>query len=1113
MRRTRWRSARETGSGRPVGHPGRERRLPVSDEALFAGHGPVSEVMASHDWSASAVGPPAGWSPLLRQFVQLMLASRFSMWMGWGPELAFFYNDAYRRDTLQSKHPWALGRPAREVWSEIWDDIGPRIVSVLETGRATWDESLLLFLDRAGYHEETYHTFSYSPLRNAGGHIAGFLCVVSEDTQRVLSERRLRALGELGDISAVTAPTAEQACAAALDVLSHHRLDIPFASIHLLDGSGSAAVRAGFYGTVDGPAGDLGRLLAVDDPRSPIRVALAAGEPVLLDGLDERHPGLLEPMPAPMQDWSPATVLAVPLPGTGGTGPVGVLLAGISPFRALDADYRQFLEIVGRQIASAVGDARAYQAQLRRAEELAELDRAKSEFFAGVSHELRTPLTLIAGPAEDGLADLDAPLPPAQRTRMEVIARNGGRLRRLVDTMLEFARLEAGRAVPHRTTVDLAALTRGIAESFSPAILRAGLRYLIDCPRLAAAVSVDVDMWEKIVLNLLSNAVKYTLDGQVRISLRPAVGGGIALVVSDTGIGIPEDELPRLFERFHRVRGATGRSQEGSGIGLALVDELAALHDGTATVDSTLGRGSAFTVTLPSSAWSSAEPISQPKPAAVGPYRDEAMQWVSPGAGALDLDDAATERDDVVPAGAGGGARVLVAEDNPDLRGFLARLLARHYAVTAVPDGAAALRAARLQPPDLVLTDVMMPGLDGFGLIEALRADPATATIPVIMLSARAGEEAAIEGLNAGADDYLVKPFSSHDLLARVRSNLAMARLRNHEGAWRTALINALQDGLYVVDPHGAVIEINQSFTDILGYTHEQLPCPAPHPWWPDPADDAVGYAAVLDAGRVVQDHGGGRFLLRLRHRDGHRLWASCSASTITEHDGTGAMVVGMVRDVTAEQRAAIRDRLLADTAVVLAGSGDLVDRLSAFARLAAPEFADLVVVSLLQPDGRLRPTAAAHRADPEVAARALRLAPHHIPASLAARYRQGRAFGLDTVPDLVVEAAGDEIDLAARRAVGVNSVLVVPLTVGGRLLGSLAFAATDRAHLDGGPDAPAAEGGGPPGRGGRRGRPAGRPRAPAPDRGGRSGVGRHRRRGRRHPRHHPGRGVRGRRG
>src|SRR4051794_875835 len=1007
----------------------------------------MGEVMASWDWAATAVGRPERWPAPLRQVVRILLTSRFSMWMAWGPELTTFYNDAYQHDTLRAKHPWALGRPAREVWAEIWDDIGPRIQSVLDTGEATWDESLLLFLERSGYVEETYHTFSYSPLQDEHGRNAGMLCVVTEDTERVLGERRLRILSELGDISAVTAPTIDEACAAALRVLERGRRDVPFASIYLLDDDGRTARLAGYYGLADDPRIVPALLDREIAPHAPLWPLLQTGEPRVRSELRRDYAGLFVPLDAPMPDADPESVVAVPLVAGGGQA-VGVLFAGVSPFRALDEEYERFIDLVGGGVSTAIADARGLQDQLHRAEELAQLDRAKTEFFTGVSHELRTPLTLIAGPAEDSLTDTGDPLSPGQRGRVEVIARNAGRLRRLVDTLLEFSRLEAGKLVPDPAPVDLAVLTRGIAESFAPAVRRAGLEFRSDCPPPPSAVLVDVDMWEKIVLNLLSNAVKYTLAGAVHLGLR-ATADGVELTVSDTGIGIPPADQPLLFQRFHRVRGAAGRSIEGSGIGLALVAELVALHQGEVGVESAPGRGTTFTVCLPMTALTGAAPVPASVSATVELYREEALQWSAPVTDTGPVTGVPAPGPTGAGPGSTAGATVLVIEDNADLRGFLAGLLSRHYTVAEAEDGRVGLDRIRADRPELVLTDVMMPGLDGFALLSALRADPATATIPVIMLSARAGEEAAIEGLAAGADDYLTKPFSSHDLLARVRSNLELARLRRREGAWRTALINALEDALMVVDPGGRVVEINDAFREVLGYGTEGLPYAPPYPWWPDRAEDPEGFAQAGQAVETAQRSAGGRFLLPQRHRDGRRLWMEISASAVHDPDGDGTMMVNVIRDVTEQHRAALRDRLLADTGELLTRPAELDDRLARFAELAAPVLADLAVIALVAPDGRLRTTAAAHRTTPDVATVLLALPPVVIPRALKAGFRAGRAFVVETVTDdLIVDGFPDEAARTVGRALQMRSGLVVPLVVDGRLLGALSFLSTvSRTH------------------------------------------------------------------
>lgn len=681
-------------------------------------------------WDTHPLGPPETWSRSLQTVVQVVLTSRFSMWMAWGPELTFFCNDAYRRDTLGKKYPWALGRSAREVWAEIWPDIGPRIETVMSTGVATWDEALQLFLERSGYAEETYHTFSYSPLTDDDGRISGMLCVVSEDTERVIGERRLATLGSLG--AGGTTLTEDEVLARVRGALEANPYDLPFALVYLDDE---------LRGTVG---------ITADHPVT--RTSWTPSELVDLDAPD---------LPTGAWEEPPLAALVVPLPQQD-----GLLVAGLNRYRPLDDDYRAFVGLVAGQVAAAIAGARAYAAERSRAEALAELDRAKTAFFTNVSHELRTPLTLLLGPAEDALGE---PLDDAQRHRVEVITRNAQRLLKLVNTLLDFSRLESGSARALFEPVDLARYTAELASMFESAVDRAGLTLTIDCPPLPEPVHVDRDMWAKIVLNLVSNAIKFTFEGQITVSLS-AEDGAAKLAVSDTGIGIDEAEQPRLFERFHRVAGARSRSHEGSGIGLALVAELAELHGGAAGISSTRGEGSTFTVVvpfgtahLPADQIGVAESTVSVRRQAEG-FLVEAMRWF----GTEDGDRAA----------AVDGPRVLVVDDNADMRGYIASLLADRYRVETAPDGLVALERARANPPDLVLTDVMMPNLDGFGLMRALQADAETMSVPVIMLSARAGEEGTIEGLEAGADDYLIKPFAARELLARVHANLELDRVR-----------------------------------------------------------------------------------------------------------------------------------------------------------------------------------------------------------------------------------------------------------------------------------------------------------------------------------------------
>ena len=922
----------------------------------FAADEEAGRDLAAVDWAATPLGLPGSWPQSLQTAVDILLSSRFSMWMAWGPQLTFFCNAAYRRHTLGRKYPWALGRPASEVWAEIWDDIGPRIDTVLATGKATWDEALLLFLERSGYSEETYHTFSYSPLRDDGGAVVGMLCVVSEDTERVIGERRMATLRDLGsDPRGVR--TEQETLDFAGRQLDHNRQDLPFTLTYLFGDEGATARLAGSTGIAAGHPAAM-PVLAVGGP-DPVWPAatLLRGEPALVDLDGARFTRL------PAGAWSepPGQALITPLAQPGGA-PFGFLVAALNRYRPLDESYRAFFGLVAGHLAAGMASARSYRDQQRRAEELAELDRAKTTFFSNISHEFRTPLTLIMGPVQELQHQL-ADAGPQVREELEVIRRNGLRLGRLANTLLDFSRIEAGRMQVSYEPADLAQVTAELASVFRSAIGRAGLALEVDCPPLPEPVYLDRGMWEKVVLNLLSNALKFTFDGSIRISVR-AEGGRAVVAVADTGIGVPDHELPRLFERFHRIENTRARSNEGSGIGLALVQELVQLHGGTITAASAEGAGTTFTICLP---FGHAHlPASALVPAGhattvsatADPFVQEALRWVpgtaqnSAGSGRLPAPEAITPGGAADPAAEPGHfhpARVLVADDNADMREYLARLLrTAGYQVTTVTDGQAALDTARAEAPDLVISDVMMPRLDGLGLVPALRADARTAAVPVLLLSARAGQEASIEGLRAGADDYMVKPFSAAELLARARASVELARFRNRESQFRRTLINSLQEGFFLTDEDGTILDANQAFLALVGYSPDGLPFRWPHPWVPDPSADPHAWALTAQAYDGYRRHGGGRFTVPVWHRDGHTVWLACSTASLPSPDGPGRLFVGTARDVTAERLAGQREATLAGFAAALAATGEISEMLTTAAReIAAAVHARQVTTAL----------------------------------------------------------------------------------------------------------------------------------------------------------------------
>jgi PAS domain S-box-containing protein len=963
---------------------------PGSDGLLFPGDSEMARRMRVHPWADSTGSDPREWPASLRAACRICLTSRFPMVVWWGPDLRLLYNDAYL-PMLGTKHP-ALGRPGVEVWGDIWHIIGPMLESVTATGIATWSEDMLLPMNRHGYWEETYWTYSYSPLHDDHGTVLGVFTAVSETTEQVVGQRRLAALRDLG-AQAGTARSVEEACRLVAESLGGAAADVPFAAVYLRrpdgdhgDGDGDGDGDGGDLTQVAGSPPDLNLPSREGEEGWPLREVLLTGGGTVVQDVARRFGSGL-----PDGGWQtpPTEAVVLPLAGDTGSRPVGVIVLAASAGRALDEAYRTFLSLVAQQTAALVNGALAYQAQQRRAEELAELDRAKTAFFSNISHEFRTPLTLITGPVQELRDELGRGGGPA-RDELEVIHRNALRLGRLVNTLLDFSRIEAGRMQARYRPVDLAGFTTELASVFRAAVEKAGLAFDVDCPPLPQPVYVDREMWEKAVLNLLSNALKFTFDGSIGVRLR-AVDGHAVLEVSDTGIGVADGEIPRLFERFHRIPRVRARSDEGSGIGLALVRELVELHGGDITASSTEGAGTTFTIRLrfghqhlpaesveavrtrqvgddPARAGSSVSSVAEP-------FVLEALRWLPNGVpggpdslpGGRDGEaggefhgrpdggpgDRAAGSSPARGAARGGRRHVLVADDNADMREYLERLLRADHSVTAVTDGRAALEAVRAAPPDLVISDVMMPEMDGLELLSALRGDPRTAGVPVLLLSARADQEASIEGLDAGADDYLVKPFSAQELLARVRATLELSRLRNHHASWRAALIDSLQEGFFLCDSAGTIVEINTAFTELLGYGPEGLPYRTPHPWWPDPDGDPEAHRLMHEATARLTDEARGSITIPVDHRDGHRLWVAVTVNPVHDPDGDTGMVVGTFRDVTAERFTVQREAALAAMSLRLTRAGGAAEALhEALAELRDLWRARRALAATWAPDG-----------------------------------------------------------------------------------------------------------------------------------------------------------------
>ncbi|MDQ4092320.1 MAG: ATP-binding protein, partial [Actinomycetota bacterium] len=532
----------------------------------FTGGGEMSTRIRALDWSGTPVGPIQQWPQNLCTAVGIMLESRHPMLIWWGSEFTMFYNDAFMA-LAGRKHPAGLGKRGAEMFADIWPTIGPMLNGVRSIGAATWVDDQLLVMNRRGLEEETYWTYSYSPIRDTNGRVDGVFTATTDTTARVLGERRLRTLRELGEITAVEAATVEDACAAALRVLTRNRADVPYGLAYVLDDDAASARLVASFGL---RAGSPVMPASLPDPRygADIWKVATRGQAILSSDLDR---GTFLGGDGTIGGAPPRAAVVLPL--VVGGRPTGALVAGASPYRVLDDDYRSFFDLVAGQVSTVVADVRAYQAERRRAEELAQLDRAKTEFFANISHEFRTPLTLMMGPLAELRAAPTVATDARSRENVEMIHRNGLRLGKLVNSLLDFARIQASRLEAAYEPVDLAAFTLELASVFRAAVERAGLVFELDCPSPGEAVHIDRDMWEKIVLNLLSNALKFTFEGRITVSLRaetPSAGPRLAVLqVTDTGTGVAREDLPRLFERFYRAEKAKSRSVEGSGIGLA----------------------------------------------------------------------------------------------------------------------------------------------------------------------------------------------------------------------------------------------------------------------------------------------------------------------------------------------------------------------------------------------------------------------------------------------------------------------------------------------------------------------------------------------------------------
>jgi PAS domain S-box-containing protein len=549
------------------------------------------------------------------------------------------------------------------------------------------------------------------------------------------------------------------------------------------------------------------------------------------------------------------------------------------------------------------------------------LDNAKTDFFANVSHELRTPLALILGPSESLLAKSEN-LSDVQRRDLEVIQRNAAILMKHVNDLLDLAKLDAGKMGMRRARVDLAVEVRTIAAHFEALAAERSLSYVVETPS-ALDAEVDQEKFERILLNLLSNAFKFTPDsGRIRCALE--LGGELraVLLVEDNGCGVSPDLRDKIFERFHQAQGGTTRDFGGTGLGLAIAKEFVDLHGGTIEVLDAPGGGARFQIELP---------LQAPADAYGGPVE---LLAGTRGRGHIvgTIEELQRAEFGATPdLSASDKPIILVAEDNVDMRRFITEILADENRVVSVGDGAQALEQAKSQPPDLIVTDLMMPKLGGDRLVAELRSTPSLAQVPIIVLSAKADESLRLKLLSESVQDYVVKPFSSHELRVRVRNLVTMKRarealqkelatqnedlsqltrqliahrqslqrshdaLKESEQRWRAVYENTAV-GVLLTDLHGRVLAANPALQQILGYSESELSnVPAILTQSDTATEERHSQVAKLADASLVELMQQRQYL----HRDGSVIWANVRESLIPGTESMPPTLITVVEDIT----------------------------------------------------------------------------------------------------------------------------------------------------------------------------------------------------------------------
>ena len=725
------------------------------------------------------------------------------------------------------------GQSARvkEGWGPVWNNVRELIDRCMVYGEACHRENDLLLYRKSpsGNYLEKYHTWSFVPIRDVNNQVIGMYNPTHDTTTAVVALRRQATLRDLAQELQFNEGVSEYFTSLG-QILERNPTDIPFVLVYsCLDGSKNGQVRLHLESSVGIPAGhscapriitptldkthSTGTISATirrwrsgsptpslrsTNPSSvgsrfthsdendwwPISQGLFGRQCVLVKDCSRLIEGIS------LRAWDKLPESAVVLPigdGAFADTPRGLLILGLNVRSLLDAEHEEWLLSLQSFANASLNSTWARESEQEVLLRNEKMEKAKTAWFQGAAHDLRSPLTLVAGPLDDVMR---TSLNPSQRQLLGLANRNLARIQRLVDSLLDFSRLEAGQMVGHFVPVKLDAFVGELGEIFRPAVERRSIAYHIELEPYDSTILVDPSLLEKAIMNLLSNALKYTESGFIKLQVQ--FDTHLNILVSDTGYGIAPEEVSRITTRFHRAASATSQAIKGTGIGLALVKEIVRLHDGELVITSRSretspdSHGSTFTVRIPLEGHQGT--ASSKESIAIGVYGrqllEEALHWRDTGDSGDDQSDQARSvtTDDTNKLD---GLfvfdpldRLLLVEDNSDMRAYIKQIFSPYCEVIEATDGQKALDIARARPPQLILSDLMMPNMNGQALLERIRADPTTRLTPVVLLSAAVDDELRISALTMGAEDFMLKPFKPRELLARVHLQIHIGKKR-----------------------------------------------------------------------------------------------------------------------------------------------------------------------------------------------------------------------------------------------------------------------------------------------------------------------------------------------